>query len=329
MTKFKKLVILCIAAFLVLSFTVGAAVIYIVQNNHEFVLEHELMRGLEELLEDPDRLLTRGEFIRLVAALEQADLSTSWSSWLWDVFDDTPHSEAIRWANYHWIVQGFGDLDFMPYWYVTKEQAAVMLSRYIQIFNITITNEVTNYYGYAAFEDFDEIGYWAIDDVLFLLNRGIIERDESGFFNARGGVSAEYAAGMLARFIQNSERREGENISKPGDVFVPDNSWQDDWSWEDEWCGDDYVNYHSEPISHWRNFWEKYDDSNAWFRDHISFWRNNLGVLWTYEELIENVYELSPYYFVQLYIRYTTGNIYFICEDAAEKLCSGFNLWHN
>ena len=203
MNKFKKLVILTVAAFLVLSFTVSAAVIYIVQSNHGFVLEHELMQGVTELLEDPDRLLTRGEFIRLVVALEQADLNTHWDSWLWDIFDDTPHADAIQWGNYHGIVFTMCIYNgFLPHFNITKEQAATMLGRYARNFDIVFLEDFENDYVLNTFSDQWHISYWSVDYVDKLHGAGVVMLDEWGNFNPQRNVTLEQAIELFERFAR-------------------------------------------------------------------------------------------------------------------------------
>lgn len=126
------------------------AVSYVVINN--------LFRGISENEFMPEGKMTRAMFVTVLYRLENPSAVTGKT-----VFEDVPegewYSEAVSWAVENGIVKGTSETEFEPDAYITREQMAAVIYRYVGMkgWNTDKSSDL------SQFEDVGLIQSWALD----------------------------------------------------------------------------------------------------------------------------------------------------------------------
>lgn len=126
------------------------AVSYVVRNN--------LFRGISENEFMPEGKMTRAMFVTVLYRLENPSAVTGNT-----VFEDVPegewYSEAASWAAENGIVKGISETEFAPDEYITREQMAAVIYRYVGMkgWNTDKSSDL------SQFEDVGLIQSWALD----------------------------------------------------------------------------------------------------------------------------------------------------------------------
>ncbi|MEE0968042.1 MAG: S-layer homology domain-containing protein [Clostridia bacterium] len=96
----------------------------------KFVYENGLMEGVSANRFKPNGDITRGMIVTILYRLEGEP--TAKGEQLSDVRAGEYYANAVRWANYNGIVEGFPDGTFRPKNSITREQLAAILYRYVE-----------------------------------------------------------------------------------------------------------------------------------------------------------------------------------------------------
>ena len=167
----------------------------------DYAVGHNLINGTSATTVEPATPTTRAMIATILYRLEGKPAVSSA-----DPFDDVAegvwYTDAIAWAAANGIVNGYGDGKFGPNDDITREQLATMLWRYAKYKGYDVSvGEDTNIISY---EDFDQIGKWAVPAMQWAVGAGIIRgRTVSTLVPGEGANRAE-AAAMLMRFIENN-----------------------------------------------------------------------------------------------------------------------------
>ena len=104
---------------------------------------------------------------------------------------------AVTWANSQGIVQGMGNNTFAGDANITREQLAVMVVRFSEIFGINLpqTNSSVN------FVDAASVSYWATDAVGSIQTAGIIVGRPNGNFDPQENITRAEVAAIITRLI--------------------------------------------------------------------------------------------------------------------------------
>ena len=117
-------------------------------------------------------------------------------------FSDVPsgdwYSDAVAWAASLGVVNGVGDGEFSPNGNITRQDLAVILARYADIFGI----ELPQIRDASDFADADEISGYAADAVRELYTSGIVNGKGDGVFDPKGNATRAEVAAMLHRFAE-------------------------------------------------------------------------------------------------------------------------------
>ena len=108
--------------------------------------------------------ITRAEFCALAVTLYESMRGEITGR---TTFDDT-NDVNVEKAAYVGIVSGVGNNRFDPHASLTREQAAVMLSRLLGLFNVAVTDL------FPIFYDIEEVSGWAVNAVANVWNAGIM-----------------------------------------------------------------------------------------------------------------------------------------------------------
>jgi hypothetical protein len=141
----------------------------------------------------------------LVTVLHRLDgLSASSGS---GAFGDVPsgqwYSDAVAWASSSGIVQGVGAGSFAPQADVTRQDLAVILTRYAEAsgnqFPVTLQ--------YQAFADDAEIADYAKNAVQTLVGGGIVNGKPGNAFDPKGNATRAEVAALLHRFVEKAAQQ--------------------------------------------------------------------------------------------------------------------------
>ncbi len=156
--------------------------------------ENGLMDGTSKTTFEPDGKMTRGMFVTVLGRLCRATEKET------DAFSDVKRGKwyagYIGWAVENKVANGFEDGTFRPDENISRQDAATMLSRYLESDGVLLdfVDELPGDY-----KDDKKIGSWAADSVEKLSFYGIFKGDDHGRFNPRETLSRAEGATMFMR----------------------------------------------------------------------------------------------------------------------------------
>lgn len=159
-----------------------------------FILSFGLMNGQGGGF-NPDSNVTRGDFILALYNLSgkpECESEIEFS----DVPTDSAYHNAVIWAYNEGLIQGKSDTEFGINLNVTREQAAVVISSYIEKMGLELSS------GGNLYSDSENISSWAIDSVNKLGSAAIMGDLGYGRFEAKTFCSRADTATLLKKIIQ-------------------------------------------------------------------------------------------------------------------------------
>ncbi len=163
-----------------------------------FCYENKFLAGTSETIIAPHTQLSRSMTVTILAKVAGAELTMPES----DVFDDVPvgkwYTAAVKWASDNGIVSGYSETIFAPGDSVTREQLALILSK----FAATLGNEIS--FDPAALDEYadrDRVHAWAYDALCWAKGIGLISGMTETTIAPRDGSTRAQAAVMLTKFI--------------------------------------------------------------------------------------------------------------------------------
>lgn len=159
-----------------------------------YVSDKGLMTGVGGNRFDPNGTMSRAMFVTVLGRMcgafeEETDAFT-------DVKHGTWYSGYVGWANETGVVKGYNDNTFKPNAPVSRQEAAIMISRYIDYLSILLDRPNG---GADNYKDSAKIASWSFDHVDRLSKIGIINGDNAGNFNPRSSITRAEAAAMITR----------------------------------------------------------------------------------------------------------------------------------
>ncbi len=173
------------------------------KNSIDYVTGEGWFTGITDTTFEPNTPMTRGMFVTVLARFAEADTSTAGLSSFDDVKSTSYYAPAVSWAYNNGIVLGVSEDMFCPNEEISREEAAVMLSRFIEATNktLSIRNDISIY------SDEDDISDWAYDDAYEMQKYGILVGDVNNKFNPAKSFTRAEAAVVFARldgqFLEN------------------------------------------------------------------------------------------------------------------------------
>ncbi|MBR6513344.1 MAG: polysaccharide deacetylase family protein [Clostridia bacterium] len=150
------------------------------------------MVGTSDTVFSPDTYITRAQLCQVLYNISGE--TGSYSPYFTDVGAGAWYAKAVCWAKNKGIAAGTSDDKFSPHATLTREQLAVFYSRYVSIFNITLTEKTP-----VDYVDADEISTWAEAGVAVANNAGLLTTRTGDCFIPRGSVTRAELAGSLLR----------------------------------------------------------------------------------------------------------------------------------
>ncbi|SCY31132.1 phosphodiester glycosidase family protein [Alkaliphilus peptidifermentans] len=160
----------------------------------------------EKVMSDFRRDITREEFAELVInvykALSNEELENIYKS----PFNDTDNVKVLH-ANKLGIVQGVSENKFEPEKSITRQEISVMLFRLLNILDENNKKVEIR----KDFTDLNDISPWALDAVMYLNNKGILQGVGKNEINPLGNTSREQAIILIDRIFKELNSSESTN----------------------------------------------------------------------------------------------------------------------
>ena len=163
-----------------------------------------IINGKSENFFDVENTMTRAEFATvIVKALQLNSLNNS-------PFEDVKREDwfytYVNAAYENEIINGVSDTLFNPYGTITLEEAAVMLCRSGKILGINTDMElITARDILAEFIDYVKTAPWAIKELAFCVDKGIIDDNDINIFPHRAVRRGEVAQ-MIFNLLRKAEK---------------------------------------------------------------------------------------------------------------------------
>lgn len=166
----------------------------------DYMVEQGAYSGVSANSFAPNAPMTRAMFVTVLARIAGAEVNNSGPSGFADVKSGKWYTGSIAWAKENGIVKGISATQFGPDNTVTREQAATIISNFINCFDILLksTVEVGD-----AFTDAKDISAFATDAVALCRLYGIISGYSDGSFRPKSGCSRAESCAMLYRLLDN------------------------------------------------------------------------------------------------------------------------------
>ena len=143
----------------------------------DFVAENAYMIGTSETTFSPQDNLTRAMFATILARYHKAEVDDSKATIFKDVPVDQWYTGSIGWNNEKGIVQGYGDGNFGTNDFITRQDLATMIIRYIPVYeqDYNKIHEKDRPMIDYDFTDKDQIADYAKEAIDKCVNYGLLE----------------------------------------------------------------------------------------------------------------------------------------------------------
>lgn len=164
----------------------------------QYVHEKELMNGTSNTTFAPNDSTTRGMIVTILWRLDGEPEATSKKPFT-DVIRDKYYYDAVVWASANEIVSGYDDATFGPEDFITREQLATILYRYVSQKELNVSADTD----ISKFKDFEEISGYAVDAMKWANANGIITGITSDTISPKGNATRCQVAAILKRICEN------------------------------------------------------------------------------------------------------------------------------
>lgn len=175
----------------------------------DYVAEHGYFNGTDVGKFSPDKPMTRGMFVTVLARVDGAEGNDQANP-----FEDVPsgmwYSGAVAWAAERGIVLGVGGNRFAPERQVSRQEMAAFIARYLTYYmkehGVTFQAAGTA----PVFKDADKIADYAVEAVELCRTYGLVYGDEKGCFVPGSLATRAEAATVIQRLALLLETGEEE-----------------------------------------------------------------------------------------------------------------------
>ena len=158
-----------------------------------YVSRNGLMTGTDAVTFSTKVEFTRAMTVQVLAQLASADLSAYTETRFTDVPAGKWYTSAVAWADANEIATGISDDTFGYKNSVTREQLALMLYKFTEIFNIK-NNNPAGPETLDGFTDTDRIHDWAYDGMVWAVRNELLSGMTDGSLDPRGTTTRAQAA---------------------------------------------------------------------------------------------------------------------------------------
>lgn len=158
------------------------------------VCEKNIFSGTSPNTFEPDVPITRAMFVTVLGKLANIDISLYNQSSFSDVKPSDWCSPYVEWAYQSGIASGTQQEFFSPDSPISREQAAVLIERFLTHKDYIVSNEVNTKY-----TDAESISDYAKRSVTMCSNAAIFKGDENTNFNPFGDITRAEAAAVITK----------------------------------------------------------------------------------------------------------------------------------
>lgn len=149
-------------------------------------IEYCLSKGyFKDIVKDqkfePEKQITRGEFITVLARFAGAKESNAKTSFT-DIDKNMYYAPFVAWAKENNITAGTGNGKFSPDKPISRAEMTTMLYRFLKSIKINVKSLDKN----IDFKDKDKIPSWAKEAIKEMVDFGILNGNDDGTFNPKG-----------------------------------------------------------------------------------------------------------------------------------------------
>ena len=159
----------------------------------DYVWEHSIFYGLTDTLLGPEEELTRGMFVTVLGRIVKADIDEYTEQVFPDVDPSMWYGRYVAWAADKGIAYGMENGDFAPDAYVTRQQIAAFLYRFLQMEGKDVEGAELTY------NDKDQIADYAKKAAAVCLELGFIVGDSTNTFRPNDNANRAEAAAICSR----------------------------------------------------------------------------------------------------------------------------------
>ncbi|MDR2089422.1 MAG: S-layer homology domain-containing protein [Clostridiales Family XIII bacterium] len=166
----------------------------------EFVHVNGLFSGTSATTFGPNARMTRGMLVTVLGRLHGVETNTRSAISFSDVAVDKYYANYVAWAKNAGIVDGTGGGKFAPDAEISRQDMAVILSRYVDFAkkNFPVTLQ------YSIFADESAIADYAKNAVQTMYSGGILNGKPENKFDPQGDATRAEVAAMLHRFVEKT-----------------------------------------------------------------------------------------------------------------------------
>ena len=162
-----------------------------------FALENGIMNGVSDQMFAPSSSTSRAMIVTMLWRMED-EPAVDYDMTFSDVSSDSWYTEAIRWAAYEHIVDGYSADRFAPNDNVSREQLATILWRYAKYKG---TDKIpASKINLGIYIDAEHISRWAYDGMQWAVNAGLITGVGNDKLSPETEASRTQVATMLMRY---------------------------------------------------------------------------------------------------------------------------------
>lgn len=160
------------------------------------IIDKEVMTPITDTTFEPNRKVTRAEFISILGKTENIDKTGRTVKAFTDVKAESIFAPYISWAEDNKMTAGANGKNFRPNDFITREEMAVMLCKYLENVRGEILTMGLN------FRDDESISTWAKDDVMLVTGSEFLSGRTNGNFDPKGNVTRAEVAATICRLIE-------------------------------------------------------------------------------------------------------------------------------
>ena len=165
----------------------------------DYVVGKKYFAGLSKTEFGPNKAITRGQFVTVLGRMLNVDKSQYQSQKFSDVKADAYYGPYIAWASQKGIVAGLGGNNFAPDQELTREQMALIMSKFLKVSgkNLKVKGNVKD------FKDQGQISSWAKDSINEMLKLGVVNGMDDGTFAPKQAFTRAQVAQVLYNIDHN------------------------------------------------------------------------------------------------------------------------------
>ena len=165
-----------------------------------YLTEKSIVSGKTENTFAPNDFVTRAEFVKIIAGVAGADVTSAAGSSFSDVDAGAWYAPYVAWAAENGIVTGSGD-KFNPNSRITRQDMAVIIDRYVEKL---APKKLENVNDKVDFADNSSISSYAADAVASMQQAGIISGKGANNFAPKDNATRAEACKMLVMVMQKT-----------------------------------------------------------------------------------------------------------------------------